>query len=313
VGTFVLRRLLTGGLTLFAIATISFAITRAAPGSPFSSEKALHPEILRNFEAYYGLDQPIAVQYARTLGRLLRGDLGPSMYYRDFSCNDLVWPGFRNSLLLGTIASLLAFLVGVPLGLIAASRQNRWPDHAASSVAVVGICVPNFLLGPLLALVFSLGLGWLPSALWPRNFSSWAELSKLVLPAVTLSLVHIAYLSRLTRAGLLDVLHRDYVRTARAKGVPERNVLLVHALKNGITPAVSYAGPMVAVVVTGSIVVESVFGLPGLGTHFIKAASNRDMNLIMACVLVYSTLVIALNTVVDVFYGVLDPRVRVSA
>jgi oligopeptide transport system permease protein len=312
VGAFVLRRLLSGAVTLFVIAALSFAITRAAPGSPFSSEKNLHPEILRNFEAYYGLDQPLWVQFGRSMGRLLKGDLGPSMYYRDFSCNDLVWPGLRNSCLLGGIASLLAFAVGLPLGLVAAARHNRWPDHAASSIAVVGLCVPNFLLGPLLILVFSLGLGWLPAALWPQDFGSLKELSKLVLPAVTLALVHVAYVSRLTRAGMLDVLHKDYIRTARAKGLGEGAVVLRHALKNGITPVVSYAGPMIAVVVTGSIVVESVFGLPGLGTHFIKAASNRDMNLIMACVLVYSTLVIALNTGVDLLYGVLDPRVRLA-
>jgi oligopeptide transport system permease protein len=312
VAAFVLRRLAAGLLTLFAIVVLSFLVTRAAPGSPFSSERQLHPEILKNFEAHYGLDRPLWVQFGRSLGALLRGDLGPSMYYRDFSCNDLVWPGLRHSAILGALASGLAFLVGVPLGLVAAARQNRWPDHAASSVSVVGLCVPNFLLGPLLILVFSLGLGWLPAALWPRNYTTWAELSKLVLPAVTLSLVHVAYLSRLTRAGMLDVLNKDYIRTARAKGASEAAVVLRHALKNGITPAVSYAGPMIAVVVTGSIVVESVFGLPGLGTHFIKAASNRDMNLIMACVLVYSTLVILLNTLVDLLYGVLDPRVRIS-
>jgi len=290
---------------------VIFVVTRVAPGSPFSSERSLHPEIIKNFEAYYGLDKPVIVQYARTMGRYLRGDLGPSMFYRDFSCNDIVWPGLRKSMVLGAMAAALAFLLGLPLGILAAANQNRFADHAAMSVSVLGICIPNFLLGPILVLIFTFALGWLPPARWPENWS-WAELSKLVLPTVTLAMAHVAYISRLGRAGMLDVLNKDYIRTARAKGLPYRDVVLKHALKNGITPVVSYAGPMIAVVITGSIVVESVFALPGLGQHFIKSAQNRDMNLIMACVLVYSAMVIVLNLAVDLLYGVLDPRVRVS-
>lgn len=309
---FIVRRGIAGLLTLFVIATLCFVVTRVAPGSPFSSERALHPEIIKNFEAYYGLDKPVIVQYARTMGRYLRGDLGPSMFYRDFSCNDIVWPGLRKSILLGTLAATLAFLLGLPLGILAAANQNRFPDHAAMSLSVLGICIPNFLLGPLLVIVFTMGLHWLPAARWPDHWHSWTELSKLILPTVTLAMAHVAYISRLGRAGMLDVLNKDYIRTARAKGLTRGAVVLKHALKNGITPVVSYAGPMIAVVITGSIVVESVFAIPGLGQHFIKSAQNRDMNLIMACVLVYSTMVIVLNLVVDLLYGVLDPRVRVS-
>ena len=308
---FILRRGLAGFLTLFVIATLCFIVTRAAPGSPFSSERSMHPEIIKNFEAFYGLDKPVIVQYARTMGRYLQGDLGPSMFYRDFSCNDIVWPGLRKSMVLGALAAALAFFLGLPLGILAAANQNRVADHAAMSISVLGICIPNFLLGPILVLIFTFGLGWLPPARWPDGWS-WSELSKLVLPTVTLAMTHVAYISRLGRAGMLDVLNKDYIRTAKAKGLPYRDVILRHALKNGITPVVSYAGPMIAVVITGSIVVESVFAIPGLGQHFIKSAQNRDMNLIMACVLVYSTMVIALSLAVDLLYGVLDPRVRVS-
>lgn len=309
---FALRRLIAGALTLLVIATLCFAMTRLAPGSPFSSERTIHPEILRNFERHYGLDRPLPIQYARALWGYLRGDLGPSMWYRDLSCNDIVWPSFRHSAILGLLSALLAFLIGIPLGVLAAARQNRLPDHAAMSLSIVGICIPNFLLGPLLVLLFSTLLGWLPAGRWPEDWTRLSELRKLVLPAITLAMVHIAYLSRLGRAGMLDVIHRDYIRTARAKGLPERTVFLKHALKNGITPVVSYAGPMIAYVITGSIVVETVFALPGLGQHFVTSATNRDMPLIMACVLVYSALVIALNIAVDALYGILDPRVRVS-
>lgn len=308
---FIFKRGIAGVLTLYVIATLCFVVTRIAPGSPFSSERSLHPEIIKNFEAFYGLDKPVLVQYARTMGRYLQGDLGPSMYYRDQNCNDIVWPGLRKSMVLGAMAAALAFLIGLPLGILAAAKQNRLPDHAAMSLSVLGICVPNFLLGPILVLIFTFGLGWLPPALWPQGWS-WKELSRLVLPTVTLATAHVAYISRLGRAGMLDVLHKDYIRTARAKGLPYWTVVLKHALKNGITPVVSYAGPMIAVVITGSIVVEQVFAIPGLGQHFIKSAQNRDMNLIMACVLVYSTMVIVLNLAVDVLYGVLDPRVRLN-
>jgi oligopeptide transport system permease protein len=313
VAAFLVRRLVTGAITIFAVATLCFVLTRTVKGSPFSSEKNLHPEIIKNFERFYGLDQPVYVQYVRTLGGYLRGRLGPSMYYRDVSeVGELVWPGLRTSIVLGFVAACLAFGLGIPLGMVASARQNRWPDHLASSVSVLGICVPNFLLGPLLVMIFTFGLGWLPAGLWPQNFTSWAELRKIILPAFTLAMTHVAYVARLTRAGMLDVVSRDFIRTARAKGLSESDVFLKHVFKNGITPVLSYAGPMVAVLLTGAIVVENVYALPGLGQHFIKAASNRDMNLIMATVLVYSVLVVGMNAVVDVLYGVLDPRVRVS-
>ena len=298
---------------MFVIATICFVMTRAAPGSPFSTEKTLHPEIIKNFEKYYGLDQPIHVQYGRTMWGYLHGRMGPSMHYRDTSeVGEIVWPAFFTSVILGIMAAILAFSLGIPLGLYASARQNRPGDHAAMSLSLCGICIPNFLLGPLLVLLFTFGLDWLPPALWPEDWKHWSEIRKMILPAITLTLVHVAYLSRLTRAGMLDVMNRDYIRTARAKGLSELNVFFIHGLKNGVTPAISYAGPMVAAVLTGSIVVEKIFAIPGLGQHFVNSALNRDMNLIMACVLAYSVLVIGMNLLVDLFYGVLDPRVRVT-
>ena len=308
---FILRRMVGGLLTLFAVATLSFVIIRATPGSPFSTERSLHPEIIKNFEAYYGLDKPVWVQYGRMMWRFLHGDLGPSLFYRDFSCNDIVWPGLRKSLILGSIAASLAILLGLPLGILASARQNQWPDHGAMTFSILGICIPNFLLGPLLVLLFTFALGWLPPARWPEN-GSFKELCKLILPSWTLAMVHVAYISRLARAGMLDVMNKDYIRTARAKGLSEWVVFLRHGLKNGITPVISYIGPMIAVMVTGSLVVEMVFAIPGLGQHFVKSALNRDMNLIMACVVVYTALVILMNFLVDATYGLLDPRVRIS-
>jgi len=307
---FLIRRLVAGIVTLVIIAIISFGMTRIAKGSPFSSERNLHPEIIKNFEKFYGLDQPVYVQFWRALKGYARLDFGPSTMYRGRSTNEYIEPGFKVSIRLGFLAALLAIAIGLPLGILASARQNRPSDYFATSVSTIGICVPNFLLGPLLVLIFTNWLGVLPSALWPED-GSLKELSKVILPSITLAMVHIAYISRLGRAGMLDVMHKDFIRTARAKGLNEWTVFLKHGLKNGVTPAVSYAGPMVAGVVVGSIVVESVFAIPGLGQHFIKSVTNRDWNLLMGCVLVYSTIVITMNFFVDIAYGLLDPRVRV--
>jgi oligopeptide transport system permease protein len=309
---FLVRRLVGGVLTLFAIATLSFFICRFAPGSPFTSEKNVPPEVRRNMERKYGFDKPLITQYAIVLGGYLRGDLGPSYQYIGRDVSEFVWPGFKVSVRLGAITFVLAMTFGVAFGVIAAARQNRWPDHVSMTAATMGICVPNFLLGPLLVIVFHYWLRWFDPTGWPESWFQPSELKKVILPAVTLSMVHIAYLSRLTRAGMLDVLHKDFIRTARAKGLSEASVFLKHALKNGITPALSYSGPMAAFVITGSIVVEKIFAIPGLGTHFVNSASNRDYGLVMGTILVYSTLVIFFNFLVDLAYGFLDPRVRVS-
>ncbi|MBI3268280.1 MAG: ABC transporter permease [Planctomycetes bacterium] len=310
--SFILRRLLAGALTLFVIATLCFFLIRFAPGNPFSAERQLSPEVRKNVEAYWGFDRPLWSQYLTTMGGYARLDLGPSIFYSDSTVSALLLPALRTSLTLGAIAFLLAVLLGLPLGVLGAARQHRVEDHVAMGLAVTGICIPNFLLGPLLMLVFCTWLHWLLPAGWPERWDRWEELQKLVLPAVTLSLVHVAYISRLGRAGMLDVLRKEFVRTARAKGLTEWRVVLKHALRNGVFPVLSYAGPMAALVVTGSVVVEKIFVVPGMGKHFVNAAFNRDHPVLMGAALIYSALVILFNLLVDLAYCWLDPRVRLE-
>jgi oligopeptide transport system permease protein len=304
----IVRRLIAGAVTLFVIATLCFFIVRLAPGNPFTDERALPDHVMENVNRHYGLDDPLPVQYVRTMWGYLQGDFGPS-YRHDKKVSEIIWPALRASALLGLIAFCLALLFGIPMGVWAAARRNRFADHASMSVAVFGICVPNFLLGPLLKLLFVFWIPLLPVALWPGDWSP-GELSRLILPAITLGLVHVAYISRLTRAGMLDVLRQDYIRTARAKGLSEGPVLLKHGLRNGITPVVSYAGPMAAMILTGSVVVERIFEIPGLGKHFVDSALAHNYPLLMGATLVFSLLIILFNLLVDLTYGWLDPRVR---
>jgi len=307
---FLIKRLAGGILTLYVIATLCFVIIYFTPGSPLTGERNMPPEVLRNLERAYNLDKPLHVQYLLRMKGYLCGDFGLSIRYQK-PVAELIFPAFPKSLELGCIAFFFAMVVGVPLGILAAARQNRIPDYLSSSVALFGICLPNFLLGPLLAMIFALWLHWLPVAGWPEDFSV-EELLKVILPAITLAGVHIAYISRLTRAGMLDVLHKDFIRTARSKGLDERSVFLKHALKNGVTPVLSYAGPMAAYIITGSVVVEKVFNVPGLGQHFVDSALARDQAVFMGAILIYSSLVIVFNLLVDIGYSLLDPRVRLA-
>ena len=310
--TFLVRRLWAGAITLLAIATLAFLVVRLSPGSPFTSEKNVSPEVRLNIERKYGLDKPLWRQYLTMMSLYLQGDLGPSYEKPGRDVAEFVWPGFAVSVRLGAVSFVIALGMGLALGIIAAARQNRWQDHSAMSAATLGISIPNFLLGPILVIIFSTWLAWLLPTGWPENWTSWSELNKLILPSITLAMTPVAYVARLTRAGMLDVMNRDYIRTARAKGLSERSVFLKHGLKNGITPALTYTGLMAAYLVTGSIVVEKIFAIPGLGTHFVNSALARDYGIIMGTVLVYSTLVILFNLIVDVGYAWLDPRVRVS-
>src|ERR1043166_1854898 len=305
---FLAKRIAGGVVTLFVIAALCFVIIRFAPGSPLTGEKKIPPEVMRNMERAHNLDKPLFVQHLLQLKGYLTGNFGMSFKYYGKRVDELIFPSFATSVYLGCLAFLLAMVQGIAIGVVAAAKHNRIPDYVSMSLALLGICVPNFLLGPILVMVFSLSLHWLPVAGWPEDWSL-DELLKLILPATTLSLFFTAYISRLTRTGMLDVLNKDYIRTARAKGLSETGIFLKHALKNGITPVVSYAGPMAAYVFTGSVVVERIFAIPGMGQHFVDSALARDYSMIMGTMLIYSTLVIVFNLVVDIAYSVLDPRV----
>jgi oligopeptide transport system permease protein len=310
---FLFRRLLIAIPTLFVVVTLAFFMMRAAPGNPFIGERRLTPEVERNVMAKYGLDRPLPVQYLNYVGGVLHGDFGPSLKYRDKTVLRIIEDGFPKSLLIGTLAMGLAAVVGCMLGVVAALRQNRPPDYAAMAVAVLGVCIPTFVTAPLLVLLFASKLGVLPTAGWPAATQSWASGWRyLVMPVVVLSLPQIAIISRLTRAGMIEVLRSNYVRTARAKGLPEHSVVLRHALRGAILPLVSYLGPATAGVITGSLVVEQIFQLPGIGRAFVISALERDYTVVMGVVILYAALILALNLVADVLYALLDPRVRLS-
>ena len=302
---YAIRRLASALPTLLAIVTAAFFLMRLAPGGPFDDEQTLTPEVAANLEAAYGLDQPVLVQYRNYLGGLLRGDLGPSFRYKDFDVSELIAQGLPVTASLGAAALLLAVIAGVSLGMLAGQHRNRAADHVVMSAALAGIAVPNFVVAPLLAFVFGVLLGWLPVGGWESG-----ELSYAVLPVITLALPFVAYIARLTRGSLLEVLQSPHIRTARAKGLRESRILWRHAFKPTILPVVSFLGPAAAALLTGSLVVEQVFGLPGVGRYFVQGAVNRDYTLVMGMVVFYAVLIVGLNLLVDLVYGWLDPRIR---
>jgi oligopeptide transport system permease protein len=302
---YALRRVAGVFPTLLVIISASFFIVRLAPGGPFDQEQTLSPEVRANFDAAYGLDQPIAVQYGRYLLALAHGDFGPSFKQRDFSVTELIAQGLPVSGSLGIMAIGLAMLFGIPLGIAAASWRQTSIDIGITSLVVLGIALPGFVVGPLLALIFGVYLQWLPVAGWEAGAARY-----FVLPAITLALPLIAYVARLTRSSLLDVFRANFIRTARARGLGSWRILWGHALRPALLPVVSYIGPATAFVVTGSLVVETVFGLPGTGRYLVQGAINRDYSLVMGMVVVYGTLVLLLNLFADLVYGWLDPRVR---
>lgn len=302
---YALRRLLGAIPTFFVIVTVAFFLIRLAPGGPFDEEQALAPEVKANLERAYGLDRPILEQYVRYLGALASGDLGPSMRLRDFTVNELIATGLPVSLTLGIAAVALAVLLGVPLGAYAALRRNRAGDHLVMGAAALGIAVPVYVVAPLAALVFGVYLKWLPVAGWQPG-----TIRDAILPVVALALPTLAYVARLMRGSLLEVLRLPHVRTARAKGLSPSAVLWRHAMPPAFLPVLSYLGPAAAATLTGSLVVETIFGLPGMGRYLVQGALNRDYTLVMGKVIVYAGLILALNLAVDLLYGVLDPRVR---
>ncbi|MEM8665603.1 MAG: oligopeptide ABC transporter permease OppB [Pseudomonadota bacterium] len=302
---YALKRLLGAIPTLLVIITVAFFLMRVAPGGPFDQERTLEAQVMANLNAAFGLDLPLWQQYLRYLGNLLQGDLGPSFIYRDFSVQQLLGAGLPISIQLGGSALLLALLVGSTLGVIAALRQNSAIDYLVISVATFGITVPNFVVAPVLSLIFGVWLGVLPAGGW-ENFS----LAHMALPVVTLALPQIAVIARLIRGAMLEALRSDHVRTARAYGLPIRMVVGTHALRAASLPAISYLGPAAAALLTGSVVVETIFGIPGIGRYFVQGALNRDYTLVMGTVVIIAIFIVIFNLIVDLIYAAIDPRVR---
>lgn len=303
----VLKRLFTAIPTLLVLVTLTFFLMRLAPGGPFDRARVMPPAIEKALAAEYHLDESLPRQYLRYLSGLARGDLGPSFQYEGYEVTELIAAGFPVSCLLGVCALALGLVIGCALGIVAAVRHNRLADLGVMSVAMLGISTPNFVLAPLLVLVFAVTLGWLPAGGWDLS-----EPSTLVLPVVALAAPQVAYIARLMRGSMIEVLQSSFIRTARAKGLSSRRVIFVHALKPAFMPVLSYLGPAAAGIITGSVVIEQVFGLPGIGRYFVQAALNRDYTLVLGVVVFYGALIIALNLVVDLLYATLDPRVRSS-
>ena len=304
--SFILKRLAGAIPTLLIIVTLAFFLIRAAPGGPFDKERTVPPEVAANLNAVYHLDDPLWEQYLYYLGNVIQGDFGPSFQYRDFSVTELIAAGFPVSLTLGLSAIFLAITIGTSLGAVAALRQNSAIDYAVMATAMTGITIPNFVMAPLLTLVFGVYLSVLPVGGWGDGPS------QAVLPIIALALPQIAYIARLTRGSMIEVLRSNFVRTAHAKGLPEKLVLTRHAMKAAMLPVVSYLGPASAAVITGSVVIEQIFGIPGIGRYFVQGALNRDYTLVMGVVIFYGSLIISFNLIVDIVYGMLDPKVRMG-
>ena len=302
---YVLRRLVGAIPTLFLIVTISFFLIRVAPGGPFDLERPLEAKVMENLQRIYQLDKPLWQQYLTYLSNIARGDLGPSFYFRDFSVGELFRQGLPISIQLGAMALALALCAGTMLGTIAAVRQNKPTDYAVMVIATAGITIPNFVVAPLLTLLLAIRFDWLPAGGWGEG--AWDHK---LLPVVTLALPQIAVIARLTRGAMIEALRSNHIRTARAYGLPGHVVVGVHALRSAILPVVSYAGPAAAALLTGSVVVETIFGIPGIGRHFVQAALNRDYTLVMGTVIVIACFIVVFNLIVDLVYAWLDPRVR---
>jgi oligopeptide transport system permease protein len=303
-----LRRLAGAIPTLFIIITVTFFLMRAAPGGPFDREQTLPPEIAANLQSAYGLDQPIFTQYGRYLKSLAHGDFGPSFKYKDFTVTELIGQGFPVTLELGVIAMTLALAIGIPLGTFAALHRSSAADTVAMSLAVVGIAIPSFVVLPFLGLLFGVYLHWLPVAGWEPG-----SIRHLALPIIALALPPLAYIARLTRGSMSEVFRSHFIRTAFAKGLPLRTVVMRHALRPALMPVASYLVPAVASIMTGSLVVESIAGIPGIGRYLVQGALNRDYTLVLGMVIIYSTLLIGMGLLVDLAYAWLDPRVRPEA
>jgi oligopeptide transport system permease protein len=302
---YIFQRIWTSAVTLFVVITLTFFLMRAIPGGPFTDEKAIPPQILTKVLERYHMNDPIHVQYFHYLQSLARFDLGPSFRYEGMSVNDLIRNSFPISLLIGSLAILIALGVGVPAGIVSALRRGGWQDKSAMVVATLGITIPNYVIATLMVYIFAYRLGIV-------TVGFWEGISTAILPAITLAGYPTAFISRLTRSSMLEVIQQDYIRTARSKGLRERTVVYIHALRNAVIPVVTYLGPLAAGILTGSFVVEQIYGVPGLGTFFVTSIQNRDYTTIMGVTVFYSALLVSLNLVVDICYGFIDPRIKLG-
>ena len=301
--SFIVRRLLIIIPMALLVVTVTWGLIRLAPGNFYDSDKPLPAAVKANIEKKYGLDKPWYVQYGIMISNIVRGDFGDSLKYQGQTVNEIIWRHLPYSATIGVLAYILALIIGLTAGIVAALKQNSTFDYGSMALAMLGLSVPNFVLGPILVLVFALGLHIFPPA-------RWGGISALVLPVLTLAAIYAAYIARLTRAGMLEILRSDYIRTARAKGLDEKTVLLKHAFRGGIIPVVSFTGPALAALLAGTVVVERVFAIPGLGNIFIQANLNRDEPLVLGIVAFLSILIMVFNLIVDISYGFLDPRIR---
>lgn len=299
----ILSRFLQGVFALFCVLTLTFFLSRFTPGNPFDDEKQIPDHIRAKISEAWGLDQPLVVQWGKSMLDAARGFPQPSFGNSGFTVREVIAQSFPVSFAVGVVGMLIALAIGIPIGVISAARRNTGVDYGLMSLALVGICLPTFVIGPLLAIIFGFELGWFPAL-------GWGEPIDIVLPSVTLGLFYGAYIARLSRSGMLDTLSQDFIRTAKAKGLPEWRILVVHGLRGGLLPVVNYLGPAFAALISGSFVVEAIFNLPGLGTHFINAARNRDYSLIQGTVCVLAVLILTLNFVADILQIVLNPRLR---
>ncbi|MEZ6187446.1 MAG: ABC transporter permease [Planctomycetota bacterium] len=311
-GRYLFKRLAQVPVVLFVLITLSFFMVRLAPGNPFSGEKKMDPLVQEALNEKYGLDASMPVQFVRYLGGLVTLDLGPSYKQKGLTVNEIIAEKAPVSAVLGLSAMIVALAIGLTAGIVSGIRQNSNFDYGSMAVAMVGLSVPTFVVGPLLALVFGLKFGWFPVAGYERMLGPIPYPQYLVLPTIALALPFAARIARLTRAGMLDVINQDYIRTAWAKGLRERVIVLRHALRGALLPVVSFLGPAVAQILTGSLVVEQIFQIPGIGYEFVKSALNRDYTLVLGTVILFGVLLVLFNLLVDVLYGFLDPRIRYS-
>ncbi|WP_332402851.1 oligopeptide ABC transporter permease OppB [Vibrio metschnikovii] len=302
---FIVKRIFEAIPTMLVLITLSFFLMRFAPGNPFSSERPLPPEVMANINAKYGLDKPVSVQYITYLGNILRGDLGPSFKYKDYTVNELVASSLPVSAKIGAAAFIFTIIIGVSIGTIAALKHNTWIDYTIMSTAMLGVVMPSFVLAPVLIYIFSIKLGWFPAGGWLDGSFKY-----MALPVIGMSLLYVATFARITRGSMIETLNSNFIRTARAKGLSYRYIVFKHALKPALLPVVSYMGPAFVGIITGSVVIETIFGLPGIGRLFVNAAFNRDYSLVMGITILIGFLFILFNAIVDILLAYIDPKIR---